>query len=75
MFYYPPLRNLTTCGEEEVLEALVEQDVLTPVLTLLSNLARTLQKPNSLDTSMEIDGAKTTQKKVSKTEYVQWVNE
>lgn len=66
------IRNLTTCGEEEVLEALVEQDVLTPVLTLLSNLARTLQKPNSLDTSMEIDGAKTTQKKVSKTEYVQW---
>ncbi|KAI5716703.1 hypothetical protein M8J76_010870 [Diaphorina citri] len=64
------IRNLTSCGEEEVLEALVEQDVLTPVLTLLRNLSQTLQKPESLDTSMEVDGAKI--KKGAKAESVEW---
>ncbi|KAL1450669.1 hypothetical protein WDU94_003007 [Cyamophila willieti] len=59
------IRNLTSCNEEEVLEALVEQDVLTPILALLSNLSKTLQNPSTIDTSMEIDGAKSKKKGAS----------
>uniref|UniRef100_A0A8D8MF64 HEAT repeat-containing protein 3 n=1 Tax=Cacopsylla melanoneura TaxID=428564 RepID=A0A8D8MF64_9HEMI len=61
------IRNLTSCGEEDVLEALVEQDVLTPILALLSNLSKTLQNPNTIDSTMEIDAAKSKKKRDSNT--------
>lgn len=63
------IRNLST-SDEEVIEALVDQDVLTPVLTSLANLAKTLLQPaDETNGHMEVEDSAEV-KKVSKRDTV-----